>query len=185
MYLEKELEILEEYKDFGVDYLKNKLFPTLKSKVFEPRFLNPKIPFHWKNNNCESMNFKFKLLGDWRLSKLPQLVQLIQEIHDNQLLNIRGAIHGRGNFELANSSKHLFVFHTAWVAMSEQQRSKCLLKFIKHFDNSDFQISGDGNLKIPTTSKIAKKPGQIKRVRNAKTTSWPNKKTKTEKDTGE
>ena len=28
-----------------------------------------------------------------------QLVDLIREIHDNQILDIRGALHGRGNFE--------------------------------------------------------------------------------------
>ena len=46
---------------------------------------------------------KLKILADWRVSKLPQLVDIIkevQEVHDNQLLDIRGVLHGRGNFEL-------------------------------------------------------------------------------------
>ena len=63
-----------------------------------------------KKNNCESMNSIFKTLGDWRVSKLPQLVDLIREVHDNLLFDIRIALHGRGNFRLAESFQHLPIF---------------------------------------------------------------------------
>ena len=76
------------------------ILSILKSKVFEPRLYHKQIPLFWKNNNYESMNSEFKILGDWRVSKLPKLVDLIRDVHDNQLLDIRGSLHGKGNFEL-------------------------------------------------------------------------------------
>ena len=181
-YLEREQEILDEFASSCGSYLSEKLLPILKSKVFEPRLKHKQIPLLWKNNNCESMNSKFKILGDWRVSKLPQLVELIREVHDNQLLDIRGALHGRGNFELAESFQHLSIFHSAWLAMTNEQRAKSFVKFVKYQNQCKFQSSGDDLLTIPTTNKIAKKPGQIKRVRTAKTRTIPNKKPKLQGD---
>lgn len=124
------------------------------------------------------MNSKIKLIGNWKVSKLPQLIERLQEIQESQLLDTRGALHGRGNYELAIQAKHLFVPHEAWVGMNEEQRKKWTLKFFKFHPQSTLQTSTDGFLTIPSTSRIAKKPGQVKRVRNAKTTSLPNKKPK-------
>lgn len=93
-------------------------------------------------------------------------------------MDVRGALHGRGNFELASPAKHLFVPHEAWIGMSEEQRKKWMNNFFKFHPPSNTQSSTDGSLTIPSTARIAKKPGQVKRVRNAKTTSIPNKKLK-------
>ena len=84
------------------------------------------------------MNSKFTILGDWRVSKLPQLVELNREVHDKQLLDIRGASHGRGNFELAESFQHLSIFHSAWLAMISEQRAKSFVKFFKYQNQSKF-----------------------------------------------
>lgn len=42
------------------------------------------------------MNHKIKQLGDWCVSKVPELIERLQNI---QLSEIRGALCGRGNLE--------------------------------------------------------------------------------------
>ena len=55
------------------------------------------------------------------------------------------------------------------------------LRFVKK-ENETLVTSTDLTLNIPVTSKIAKKkPGQVKRVRSAKTTTVTNKKHKCER----
>lgn len=103
------------------------------------------------------MNSKIKLIGSWKVSKLPQLIERLQEIQESQLLDTRGALHGRGNYELAIQAKHLFVPHEAWVGMNEELRKKWTLKFFKFHPQSTLQTSTDGFLTIPSTSRIAKK----------------------------
>ena len=66
--------------------------------------------------------------------------------------------------------------------MTNEQRAKSFEKFVKYQNQCKFQSSGDDLLTIPTTNKIAKKPGQIKRVRTAKTRTIPNKKPKLQGD---
>ena len=85
-------------------------------------------------------------------------------------------------FELAESFQHLSIFHSAWLAMTNEQRAKSFVKFVKYQNQCKFQSSGDDLLTIPTTNKIAKKPGQIKRVRTTKTRTIPNKKPKLQGD---
>ena len=90
------------------------------------------LPPNWKNNNNESMNHKIKNLGEWKVSKLPKLIKRLLEIHESQVLEIRGALHGRGNFELAERAKHIRVSHDIWIAMTDVQRNKIYSKFM-HF----------------------------------------------------
>ena len=137
-----------------------------------PRLLNQNIPCQWKNNNCESMNHKIKVLGDWKKSKLPDLVERLKEIDDDQCLNVRGAIHGRGNFELASHARSLFISHENWLQMDSDQRKRQALKLASFKQVQSVVTSTDAMLSIPLTSSIARKPGQTKRVRNAKTTSF-------------
>ena len=63
-YLERESEILEKFGHVGGKYLTEKMLPTLKENFFLPSQENKIIPPNWKNNNCESMNHKIKMLGD-------------------------------------------------------------------------------------------------------------------------
>lgn len=170
-FSEKEREIIEQFNDLGFKYLEDKLIPTIKEKIFLPRLKNSIIPPDWKNNNCESMNHKIKQLGDWRVSKVPELIERLQSIHESQLLEIRGALHGRGNFELADRAKILRITHEFWLSMDSDRRKKFFKKFIKFRPRTNTVESSDGLLEIPTSSRLAKKPGQVKRVRNAKTLS--------------
>jgi hypothetical protein len=71
-------EVLENFGHFGGKYLQDKLLPTLKEKIFLTSQSNHIIPRDWKNNNCESMNHKIKMLGDWKVSKIPDLIDRIR-----------------------------------------------------------------------------------------------------------
>ena len=116
-YTERESEILEEFGHVGGSYLKDKLLPTLKGKIFLPSQKNENIPPNWKNNNCESMNHKIKLLGDWKVSKTPELIDRLHEIQVSQVIEIRGALHGRGSLELAERARHLRISHALWLEL--------------------------------------------------------------------
>jgi len=124
-YFERESEVLENFGHVGGKYLQDKLLPTLKEKIFLPSQSNNIIPPDWKNNNCESMNHKITMLGDWKVSKIPNLIDRLRDIHESQLIEIRGALHGRGNLELSDRAKHLRVMHDLWVDMTDEQRRKC------------------------------------------------------------
>ena len=115
------------------------------------------------------MNHKIKLLGNWKVSKLPELIERLKEIHESQLLEIRAALHGRGNLELSQRAKHLQVFNAYLLSLDNEQRRKLFNKFLRFKPKENFVESSDGVLRVPIASRLAKKPGQIKRVRNTKT----------------
>ena len=178
-FIEKKQELLDQFSNIGFEYLKEKLLPVLYQYVFLSRLENPSIPPLWKNNNCESMHHKIKLLGDWHISKLPSLIERLQDIDISQMLDIRGALHGRGNFQLAPTALDLKINHNTWMTMDESMRNRLLTKFFKFAPQNNKMVSStDLTLDIPTTSKIAKKPGQVKRVRSTKTFTIQNKKYK-------
>ena len=104
---------------------------------------------------------KLKILADWRVSKLPQLVDIIkevQEVHDNQLLDIRDVLHGRGNFELVESFQHLSIFHSAWLAMTKEQRAKSFVKFFKDQNQSNFNHQRMIFRQFQQLTRLPKKP---------------------------
>ena len=51
------------YRKVTSDLIQTRILPIL---CF-PRLYAPTIPKLWKNNNCESVNKKIKLLGDWHI----------------------------------------------------------------------------------------------------------------------
>jgi hypothetical protein len=96
-YFERESKVLENFGHVGVKYLQDKLLPTLKEKKSFSRISQiTLIPPEWKNNNCESMNHKIKMLGDWKVPTIPDLIYQIRDIHMFPRIEIRGALHGRG-----------------------------------------------------------------------------------------
>ena len=149
-YFEHESEVLQNFGHVGGKYLQDKLLPTLKEKIFLPSQSNHIIPPDWKNNNCESMNHKFKLLGDWKVSKIPDLIDRIRDIHESHRIEIRG------NFELSDRAKHLSVMHDLWVDLIEERRkvhSKCLrfCPCVGALESTDRQLT------VPVTTRQAKK----------------------------
>ena len=83
-YFERESEVLEIFGHVGVKCLQDKLLPTLKEKIVLPNQSNHIIPPERKNNNYESMNHKIKMLGDQKVSTIPDLIYRIRDIHEFQ-----------------------------------------------------------------------------------------------------
>jgi hypothetical protein len=52
------------------------------------------------------MNHKIKMLRDWKVSTIPDLIYRIRDIHEFQRIEIRGALHGRGiyNFQTGQTT---------------------------------------------------------------------------------
>jgi hypothetical protein len=145
-------EVLENFGHFGGKYLQDKLLPTLKEKIFLTSQSNHIIPRDWKNNNCESMNHKIKMLGDWKVSKIPDLIDRIRV----STFEIRGALHGRENLELSDRAKHLRVMHDLWVDLTGKRR-KVHNKFLRFRPSVGALESIDGHLTVPVTARLAKK----------------------------
>ena len=100
-YVELELEIKQEFAECGAKYFRGEITINYQRENLFTKIRKQNYSPDWKNNNCESMNHKIKLLGNWKVSKLPELIERLKEIHESQLLEIRAALHGRGNLELS------------------------------------------------------------------------------------
>ena len=126
----------------------------------------------WMNNACESMNHIIKLAANWKSLKLPQLVERLHDIVRLQYKDMRRALHGQGNYALAACARKLVVSNVVWEAKSEKEKNELFMKLLRFTTNkSKVVISTDGKLSIPKTPSTARKPGQKKRIRNAKTFS--------------
>jgi hypothetical protein len=99
------------------------------------------------------MNHKIKMLGDWKVSKITDLIDRIRV----STFEIRGALHGRGNLELSDRAKHLRVMHDLWVDLTDEQRHKVHNKFLRFRPSVGALESTDGHLTVPVTARTGKK----------------------------
>ena len=76
-YIERESEVLENFGHVGANISKKNCFLYSKKTVFLQSPSNHIIQPDWKNNNCESMNHKIKMLEGWIVSKIPDLIDRI------------------------------------------------------------------------------------------------------------
>lgn len=152
-----------------VPYFLN-LLKSLLEFVYLPSKNNKCVPINWKNNSCESMNHILKLSCNWKVQKIPDLVEKIYRIVKLQFSDMKRALYGTGNFEIAPWMATCKVSQTNWAAMTEVQRERLLQKFLRGVKIKEKTIqSTDGRLKIPKTPRAAKKPGQRKRVKSTRT----------------
>ena len=115
--------------------------------------------------------------------KLPDLIEKIYSIVKLQYADMRRARHGHGNYQVIPQLKPFVLSNTAWSQKNEDEKVRHFQKFISvsTVKNEKVLQSTDGALEIPKTPSIARKPGQRKRVRNAKTQSYKAKRIKVEK----
>ena len=153
------------FKDYFI-----KIAEKIRSGVFQARLNNKWIPIDWKNNSCESMNHIIKLSTNWTGMKLPALVDRLYRIVKLQQIDCRRALYGEGNYELAPWMKKLKVSNIHWKQKTEEEKEQVFRKFMKGLPERKRVISStDGLLSVPRTPKIARKPGQRKRVKNIRT----------------
>ena len=154
-----------------VSYFENSMVPRVRDFVFKPKISTNWIPLNWTNNNCESLNNILKLSTNWKVLKLPDLIEKMHSIVKLQYADIRRALHGHGNYELAPKLKHLVLPNSVWSEKNEDRKTNHFQKFLSVTTKKKEKtmVSIDGGLQIPTTPTIATKPGQRKHVRTAKT----------------
>ena len=104
------------------------------------------------------MNHILKLSCDWKVQKIPDLVEKIFKIIQLQYADVRRALYGMGNYEVAPWMAKFKISQANWATKSKLKGAPKKQKIVK---------STDGQLVIPKTQQTAKKPGQRKRVKCA------------------
>ena len=161
-----------------VTYFENSLVQRVRDYVFNPRISTSWIPLDWTNNNCESLNNILKLSTNWKILKLPDLIEKMYSIVKLQYADMRRALHGHGNYQLPPNLKHLVLPNAVWTTKTEEEKKKHFQKFLSMTAAKKEKtiVSTDGGLEIPATTSVARKPGQHKRIRSERTRT--NKQTK-------
>ena len=148
-----------------------RLTKSLLEFVFLPSKKNNCVPIDWKNNSCESMNHILKLSCNWKVQKMTDLVEKIFKIVKLQYADMKRALYGMGNFQIAPWMAACKVSQTNWAAKSEEEKDKLFQKFLKGVPKKEKKVKSTdgGRLEIPTTQKVARKPGQRKRIKSVRT----------------
>lgn len=163
----------EELVPQFLPYLRERLLPIIRTYVFQPRKKHKQVPQHWTNNNCETMNFILKTAVNWKPQKLPDLVDKLHRIVKTQYADMRRALRGEGNFQLAPAFSKFKITISAWNNKTEDEKEAYFTKFLnaKIKDDKNYITSTDGQLSIPKPQRLAKKPGQKTRATRTRTTS--------------
>ena len=129
-FSKKSKEIEEQYKNVG-PYLTEKLLPSIKEYVHAIHKSDDRVPINWKNNHCESMNHILKLNANWKPSKLPDLINMLQKeiLHQESL--VRGALYGHGDFELSPAVRCLQISLLSYKQKTEHEKATLYRKFLK------------------------------------------------------
>ena len=173
-------EIETNYQNSVGPYLSDKVIPTIKEYIYGVR-KSDKVPLHWKNNNCESLNHILKLNQNWTPDRLPELIQSLHKEIQLQEALIKGALYGHSDFELNSSLLKLQCTKAQRQSKTEKEKENIFQKFLAFGTKqppSKFITSTDGKIVIPKTATVARKPGQKRRIRSTKTVT--NKRQKTE-----
>ena len=124
----------------------------------------------WKNNSCESMNHILKLSCNWKVQKVTDLIEKFFRIVKLQYADMRRSLYGIGDFQIAPWMAKCKVNQINWATKSEEEKDKLFQKFLKGVPKKGQKMkSTDGRLEIPRTQKVARKPGQRKRVKSVRT----------------
>ncbi len=76
------------------------------------------------------MNNILKLSTNWKLLKLPDLIEKLYSIVKIQYADMRCALHGHGNYELIPKLEHLLLPHNVWSQKSEGEKESHFQKFM-------------------------------------------------------
>ena len=165
-------EIETKYTNSVGPYLSEKVIPTIKEYIYNVRKYDNKVPLHWKNNNCESLNHILKLNQNWTPNRLPELIQNLHKEIQLQEALIKGALYGHGDFELDSHLLNLQCTKAQWQSKTENEKENLFKKFLSFGTKQPpqkFVTSTDGKLLLPKTATVARKPGQKRRIKSTKT----------------
>ena len=139
-------EIGSELTDrYDLPCLKNRLLLNLWQNVFEPRLQHPLLPMLLYNNCNESLNNVIKRKINREIQKLPGLIGKLHELEQDQIRDIRDALHDTGKYSLSQSACILKVSHETWLQLTPDQRSRRVQKFLNYRPKqTDIISSTDG-----------------------------------------
>jgi len=129
----------------------------------------------WTNNNAESYNHVLKTKTQWKqLKRVTDLIESVRGLVDVQLKDLKRALHGDGNFLLSSHFSRHHVSYNVWQSMNSERRDVLFRRYLA--DSGKRQqptvvTASDGSLSVLNTTKVARKPGQRKRPRAARTTT--------------
>ena len=129
------------------------------------------IVSNWRNNNYESLNHIMKLDAKWKSGNTARLIELLHDMVRLHFRDFRRALYGNGNYRLVKNQKRRFgTLKETWQQSSDRVRAEKFNAFLKneYKRKSDVVKSTYSNFTV-TNPSTAKKPGQRKRVRPAKT----------------
>ena len=172
-------EIETKYQNSVGPYLSDKVIPTIKEYIYVVRKSDNKVPLHWKNNNCESLNHILKLNQNWTPDRLPELIQNSHKEIQLQEALIKGALYSHGDFELDSSLLKLQCTKAQWQSKTEKEKENIFQKILafgtkqppsKFITSTDDTKNSNGGQKTR-----AKKTNQInKNGYQQKTENWMN-----------
>ncbi len=85
-------------------------------------------PEEFTTNACESINAVLKGKVDYKKSNLPQFLDKMKELIDEQVKEVERAVVKRGKYEFQLEYKHLEIPEAKWFRMSSEQRNRHLDK---------------------------------------------------------
>ena len=141
---------------------------ALRTFVFEPRLKHPWVSRRWNNNAAESVNHLLKLSIEWHPRRLPELVDRLYKVVSLQMTDLRRSLYNHGNYTLAEPFSRFQMPHAAWQTKTPEEKDsafRAFLAFKPQGKRAKTVTSSNGVITMPTTPRIATKPGQRKRPR--------------------
>ncbi|CAG2213187.1 unnamed protein product [Mytilus edulis] len=127
----------------------------------------------WTNNNCESMNHRFKVALNWKPHQLPELLDKIYNVIQLHHTDLKRSIVGNGNYELFGNFKKHRIQHSKWHSLSQIEKEVLYRKLASDKKFSDNMLRAANGFAIPKVKRLAKKPGQRHRPRTAAVRTKP------------
>ena len=112
-------------------YLNSRMFPLIRDKVWQMR-PNFAIGNRWTNNNSESVNRILKLKTEWKLKKLPALIDLIYQLVMSHYADVEKALLNIGPYCLSKRYQHFKLSAKAYYEKSKIERDSHFREFMKY-----------------------------------------------------
>src|SRR6185436_7497209 len=86
----------------------------------------------WKNNSSESYNHVLKQKIHWQqMKRVSDLVGAVQDLADLQVKELKRALHGGGNFELAPFFHRHRLTHQLWATLDDTRKANLFRRFLR------------------------------------------------------
>ena len=156
----------------AVEYLQCRVIPKISSNcalMYKEAWLGS---FAWTNNNCESANHLLKMGLNWQPTRITDLVDHLHDLACMQYNELRYAMSGQGDFQLAQPFAKHYVPRTQWLNASQERKDRLFKAFLLDSNVRVVQktvSSTDGLLTVTGSPKIARKPNQHTRPKATRT----------------